>query len=79
MVTYPNGDRTIYVMTVFECAVVGGQLHGKSDETSDARFFAADELLSYPTSEWVRHILPGLYDRSRAAHFEPSRWKPPGI
>src|SRR5262245_28158484 len=47
LVTYPNGDRTIYVMTVFECAVIGGTLHGSSDETSDARFVAAHELPSY--------------------------------
>jgi 8-oxo-dGTP pyrophosphatase MutT (NUDIX family) len=79
LVTYPNGDRTIYVMTVFECAVVGGELRAESDETSDAQFVAADEFPSYATSEWVRHILPGLYDRSRGAHFESPSWRPPGI
>src|SRR5262249_47613265 len=78
LVTYPNGDRTIYVMTVFECAVIGGTLLGSSDETSDARFVAAHELPSYPTSAWVRHVLPGLYDRSRTVHFEPPRWQVPG-
>lgn len=77
LVTYPNGDQTVYVMTVFECAVLGGALHGKSDETSAAKFIAADELASYPTSGWVQHVLPGLYDRSRGAHFEPPRWQPP--
>ena len=77
LVTYPNGDRTIYVMTVFECAVLGGTLHGQSDETSGARFVAADELDAYPTSAWVRHVLPRLYDRSRDAYFEPPSWRPP--
>jgi 8-oxo-dGTP diphosphatase len=77
LVTYANGDRTIYVMTVFECAVLGGTLRQRSDETSAAAFVAASELDSYETSAWARHILPGLYDRSRAAHFEPPTWQPP--
>jgi 8-oxo-dGTP pyrophosphatase MutT (NUDIX family) len=77
LVTYPNGDRTVYVMTVFECLVRGGALHGESDETSAAKFVAAGELASYPTSGWVLHVLPGLYDRSRVAYFEPPRWQPP--
>ena len=77
LVTYPNGDRTIYVMTVFECGVIGGELHGKSDETSEAKFVAADELSSYSTSRWVQQVLPLFYDRSRSAYFEPPRWTPP--
>jgi 8-oxo-dGTP pyrophosphatase MutT (NUDIX family) len=77
VVTYPNGDRTSYVMTVFECTVRGGTLQASSDETTAAVFVAADELAAYPTSAWVRHILPGLYDRSRAAHFEAPSWQPP--
>jgi len=77
LVTYPNGDRTIYVMTVFECEVRGGTLRASSDETTAAAFVAADELSAYPTSTWVQHILPGLYDRSRAAHFEAPSWQPP--
>ena len=76
LVTYPNGDRTIYVMTVFECGVIGGELHGKSDETSEARFFAAEDLHSYSTSRWVQHVLPLFYDRSRSAYFEPPHWTP---
>jgi ADP-ribose pyrophosphatase YjhB (NUDIX family) len=77
LVTYPNGDRTSYVMTVFKCAVRGGMLRASSDETTAAAFVAADELSAYPTSAWVQHILPGLYDRSRAAHFEAPSWQPP--
>ena len=76
-VTYPNGDRTAYVMSVFECAVRGGALREASDETSAAAFVSAAELSSYRTSLWVPHILPGLYNRSRSAHFEPPRWSPP--
>jgi ADP-ribose pyrophosphatase YjhB (NUDIX family) len=77
LVTYPNGDRTTYVMTVFECTVLGGTLRERSDETSAAAFVAASELDSYETSGWVRHIVPGLYDRSRSAYFEAPSWQPP--
>jgi 8-oxo-dGTP pyrophosphatase MutT (NUDIX family) len=77
LVTYPNGDRTIYVMTVFECAVLGGALRERSDETSAAAFVSASELEAYEISGWVRHVVPGLYDRSRTAFFEAPRWQPP--
>jgi ADP-ribose pyrophosphatase YjhB (NUDIX family) len=77
LVTYPNGDRTIYVMTAFECRVRGGVLQATSDETTAAAFVGAAELSSYSTSRWVRHVLPGLYDRSRSAHFEAPTWQPP--
>ena len=76
-VTYPNGDRTTYVMTVFECEVRGGTLRGTSDETTDAAFVARDELSRYRTSNWTRHVLPGLFDRSPSAHFDPPSWQPP--
>ena len=76
VVTYPNGDRTSYVMIVFECAVRSGTLRAQSDETTAAAYIAADELPALRTSPWVRHVLSGLYDRSRFAHFEPVRWRP---
>ena len=77
VVTYPNGDRTAYVMTVFECEARGGTLRGTSDETTAAAFVGAAELPRYHTSPWVRHVLPGLYDRSRSGHFDAPSWRPP--
>jgi 8-oxo-dGTP pyrophosphatase MutT (NUDIX family) len=77
VLTYPNGDRTSYVMTVFECAVRGGALVAVTDETSAAEFVGAAELARYRTSPWVTHVLPDLYDRSRSGIFEPPRWRPP--
>ena len=76
VVTYPNGDRTAYVMTVFECEVRSGSLR-PSDETTAAAFVGALELSGYRTSPWVQHILPALYDRSRSGHFEAPSWHPP--
>jgi 8-oxo-dGTP pyrophosphatase MutT (NUDIX family) len=79
LVTYPNGDRTAYVMSIFECEVRGGTLQAKSDETTDAAFVGAGELSGYRTSPWVQHVLPGLYDRARSSHFEAPSWRPPQI
>jgi ADP-ribose pyrophosphatase YjhB (NUDIX family) len=77
VVTYPNGDRTMYVMAVFECEVRGGRLRQATDETTAAEFVAASELAAYATSPWVRHVLPGLYDRSRGPQFDAPTWRPP--
>lgn len=79
LVIYPNGDRTTYVMTVFECEVRGGVLRAGSDETTDAAFVGLPDLPGYPTSPWVLHVLPRLYDRSRIGDFDPPSWRPPQI
>lgn len=77
VVTYPNGDRSGYVMIVFECVVRGGTLRSQTDETTAAAYVGAAELRALPTSSWVQHVLPGLYDRARVAHYEVATWKPP--
>jgi hypothetical protein len=41
---YPNGDWVEVVATVFECAVIGGELEATGDETIELAFFALDEL-----------------------------------
>lgn len=76
-VIYPNGDQTEYVMTAFECEVRGGALRSVSDETTESAFVGAEDLSRFRTSAWVQHVLPGLYDRSRTAHFAPPVWRPP--
>jgi 8-oxo-dGTP pyrophosphatase MutT (NUDIX family) len=38
-VTYPNGDRTAYVVVVFDATVVSGTPRGDGDETTDAAWF----------------------------------------
>lgn len=77
VVTYPNGDRSAYVMSVFECAIQGGALQSETDETTGAAFVSSEELRTLRTSPWVQHVLPGLFERERAAHFEASTWRPP--
>jgi 8-oxo-dGTP pyrophosphatase MutT (NUDIX family) len=50
-VTYPNGDRSAYVVTVFDATVVDGTPRPDEDETSDVGWFKPDEL---PVSQMGR-------------------------
>jgi ADP-ribose pyrophosphatase YjhB (NUDIX family) len=43
-VTYPNGDVTSYVVTVFDATVAGGTPRPDGDETSEVRWWAPDQL-----------------------------------
>lgn len=43
-VTYPNGDRSAYLDTTFACTWLSGEPHPADDESTDARFFAAEAL-----------------------------------
>lgn len=50
-VTYPNGDRSAYVVTVFDATVIDGTPRPDEDETSDVGWFKPDEL---PVSQMGR-------------------------
>jgi 8-oxo-dGTP pyrophosphatase MutT (NUDIX family) len=76
---YGNGDRSNYVISIFECEVIGGTLDANSDETCGAAFVGADELGEYQLSPWLRVVLPGLFDRSRAGYFVAPTWVPEGM
>lgn len=50
--TYPNGDEVEYVVTLFECQILGGSGVPTDNETKSTRFFHRDEMpplaLPYP-------------------------------
>ena len=50
-VTYPNGDRSAYVVTVYGATVVAGEPRPDGDETSEVAWFPPDRL---PTDEMGR-------------------------
>lgn len=77
VVKYPNGDRSAYVMSMFECTIRGGRIRTETEETTAAAYVSSDELRDLPVAPWVRHVLPAMYDRSGGAQFESSRWQPP--
>ncbi|HEX6371377.1 MAG TPA: NUDIX domain-containing protein [Longimicrobium sp.] len=78
IVRYPNGDESQYVMIVFECAVLGGDLAPDGDETTEVRYWTAGEAAALPLTPWLRTMLPTFYTRPETADFEPARWRPAG-
>jgi 8-oxo-dGTP pyrophosphatase MutT (NUDIX family) len=51
-VRYPNGDQVEYVVTVFDCEIIAGDLITSNDETKTLVYFARDDMpvlsLPYP-------------------------------
>lgn len=42
--TYPSGDVVEYMVALFACRIVGGQLQINDDESLELKFFAGDEM-----------------------------------
>ena len=60
-IVYSNGDRVTYVMTVYECKVVGGELKPDNSETLELRYVGAEELENFDLAHWARIVLPEVY------------------
>jgi ADP-ribose pyrophosphatase YjhB (NUDIX family) len=69
VVEYPNGDRSQYLSTVFECAVIGGTLRPDHDEVSEVAFLSLDEARAVITQPWLLDALPKIYARSVEAFY----------
>jgi 8-oxo-dGTP pyrophosphatase MutT (NUDIX family) len=76
-VTYPNGDVSAYVMTVFGARVVGGELRPDGEEICDAAWVAPDDPAGRTLAGWVPIVLGALGRDPDRAHFEPPHWRPP--
>lgn len=77
VVRYGNGDETQYVMTVFECSVISGQLRESSDEVTSCRFVSQSEFDSLSAPPWTREVLPICYSHPLKPFIRPSAWTPP--
>ncbi|MFJ3793687.1 NUDIX hydrolase [Kitasatospora sp. NPDC090091] len=55
-VTYPNGDVTQYLITVFRCRAVGGEARVNDDESLAVGWYGLDELppMIEQEHEWLR-------------------------
>lgn len=64
--TYGNGDRVEYVVTVFECVRVSGELSSEHDETEALAWFALGELpqlaFPYPAEVLERTSLEAYFE-----------------
>lgn len=59
-ITYANGDRAMWVVTVFDARIVAGEPAPSDDETSEVGWFAPQEIESLPQSEAMRATLREL-------------------
>jgi 8-oxo-dGTP pyrophosphatase MutT (NUDIX family) len=76
VVSYANGDRVAYVVSVFRGAIAGGKMRSDDDEISEIRFFSRDELVAVPHSTWMDRTLGPLFDRTSPSQFQPPSWRP---
>lgn len=62
--TYDNGDRVEYMVAVYACRIIGGELGGDPRETLELQWFDRDErpqlVLPYPES-----LFDGAVDATR--------------
>ena len=77
VVAYPNGDRTAYVMTVFECRPLSGTPQPDRQETLEIGYFSRDDLAVLPLSRWARVVLPDVFAGRGQAVFARPLWTPP--
>jgi 8-oxo-dGTP pyrophosphatase MutT (NUDIX family) len=77
VVRYSNGDETQYVMSVFECSVISGEVADSSDEVTACRFVSEDEFHTLAVSSWAREVLPICYSRPRRPIIGAVTWVPP--
>lgn len=78
VVDYSNGDKTSYVMTVFESRIVGGNLYPRDDESTDFGYFTLDAIKALETQPWVSVVLPDAYERQGQGKglLQVASWKP---
>jgi ADP-ribose pyrophosphatase YjhB (NUDIX family) len=64
--TYPNGDQTCYVSTVFDACVIGGIPTPDGDETSDVRWWDPAQLPTDQMSPFTQALVRDVgLDRRR--------------
>ncbi len=76
-VLYENGDQVAYVMAIFECRLLGGQLRPDGVETLEARYFEVGDVPGLHLAPWARAVLPPILARRGRAYLQPVSWTPP--
>lgn len=50
--TYPNGDRVEYLVVLFLCQIIAGEMQGRDGETASLQYFALENMpnlaMAYP-------------------------------
>jgi ADP-ribose pyrophosphatase YjhB (NUDIX family) len=63
VVRYRNGDRTSYVMAVFEAALAGGTGAPDMKEVLELRFVNEQEARDLPKAAWLPEVLEAVFHR----------------
>jgi ADP-ribose pyrophosphatase YjhB (NUDIX family) len=73
VIHYRNGDRTSYVMTVFEAEHVDGAQRPDGTEVLEIRFVTEPEAAGLPKAAWVSEVLEAVFRSGDARAFRPQR------
>lgn len=76
LITYPNGDRSLYTTAAFECVPEGTEPRAVDGEIEAFRWTRRDELAALDTRESVREVLASAWEPGEGAHFAPPEWRP---
>jgi 8-oxo-dGTP pyrophosphatase MutT (NUDIX family) len=78
IITYPNQDRAMYVITAFRCRVVSGEPRVNDDESLEVRYFAPDALPQDLRDDFRRRIEHALADQPGAIFTYGGGWRGSG-
>jgi hypothetical protein len=76
VVRYRNGDRTSYVMTVFEAPVLAGAARPDGVETTEVRWVDAAGASALAVARWVPEVLDAVFAPSCGGTFRRATWSP---
>ena len=79
VVTYRNGHRTSYVMSLFEAEVAGGRMRPDSTEVLELRYVSAHEAEHLNKAPWLAEVLTAVFQHTRGAVFKTASWRPSTI
>jgi 8-oxo-dGTP pyrophosphatase MutT (NUDIX family) len=71
--TYANGDRAMWVVTIFEARLVSGELRPDGDEVVETGWFAPEQVDALETSPATREVLASAL---AGIPFAESEWTP---
>ncbi len=75
-VNYSNGDAVCYVMTMFECRIVEGEMQPDGIETLEIGYFSEADLATLKLPAWAKIVLPDAFRAKGQAYFQAAKWKP---
>jgi len=77
VIHYRNGNRTSYVMAVFEAEQVGGAQRPDGTEVLEIRFVTEPQAAALPKAGWVSEVLGAVFHSGDARGFRPQRSSAP--